>query len=144
MPFLETHSSTMDDDSVFDTFFLHPSFNTSREIVETQQNSKIDENAFLDKFLYLSESDSSSSAAVDNSFIPGDLRTPYRTSRGKIPRLLKNDLRRFYPAMFANVLNSQDRNLIYPYLERFYVPEANLELLRDLSSVWQVNSDNPN
>lgn len=80
------------------------------------------------------------SLLVDEQLIPDDLRTPVRTRLGKIPRLLKNDLRRFFPSMFINAINSQDRKLLIPYMEKFYVPNASLELLRDLSVVWNVNN----
>lgn len=72
--------------------------------------------------------------------VPDDLRTPFTTRRGKIPRLLKHDLRRFYPTMFINVLNSQDETLLSQYFERFYVPQTNLKLLYDLADVWTANN----
>lgn len=80
---------------------------------------------------------SSDVASVEDALVPRDLRTPLRTRYGKIPRLLKHDLRRFYPKILVNVLNSQDHQLVYDYFHKFYVPEASLEMLQDLSSVWQ-------
>lgn len=76
-------------------------------------------------------------AAADDALVPRDLRTPLRTRYGKIPRLLKHDLRRFYPKMLVNVLNSQDHQLVHDFFHKFFVPEASLEMLQDLSSVWQ-------
>lgn len=69
-------------------------------------------------------------------FIPSEMRTPLRTRYGKIPRLLKNDIRRFYPNMLINALNSQDHSMLSQFFKKFFVPDATLELLKDLSSVW--------
>lgn len=69
-------------------------------------------------------------------FVPVDLCTPFRTPYGKIPRLLKNDLRRFYPNMFINMLNYQDRNFSRDYFTKFFLSGATLLLLEDLTSCW--------
>lgn len=82
-------------------------------------------------------------AATDDALVPRDLRTPLRTRYGKIPRLLKHDLRRFYPKMLVNVLNSQDHQLVHDFFHKFFVPEASLEMLQDLSSVWQGGDGSP-
>lgn len=81
-------------------------------------------------------------AATDDVLVPRDLRTPLRTRYGKIPRLLKHDLRRFYPKMLTNVLNSQDHQLVHDFFHKFFVPEASLEMLQDLSLVWQAGDAN--
>lgn len=83
-------------------------------------------------------------AAADDALVPRDLRTPLRTRYGKIPRLLKHDLRRFYPKMLVNVLNSQDHQLVHDFFHKFFVPEASLEMLQDLSSVWQTRDGTNN
>lgn len=38
---------------------------------------------------------------------------------GLVPRILKNDIRRFYPSMFANVYNSCDYNFIKYYMKSY-------------------------
>eukprot|EP01031_Cornospumella_fuschlensis_P032422 gene32422-39207_t len=40
-----------------------------------------------------------------------------------LPKILKNDIRRSYPAMFANVYNSCDESLMNKYLHTFYRPD---------------------
>lgn len=72
--------------------------------------------------------------------VPDDLRTPLRTRNGKIPRLLKHDIRRLYPTMFINMLNSHDHDFTSKYFQKFFPPTAKLEMLQDLSSFWSVQA----
>lgn len=76
----------------------------------------------------------------ESSLVPDDLRTPLRTRNGKIPRLLKHDIRRLYPAMFINMLNSHDHDFTSKYFQKFFPPTAKLEMLQDLSSFWSVQA----
>lgn len=85
-------------------------------------------------------SSSSGGSTSSSTLVPDDFRTPYSTRRGKIPKLLKHDIRRFYPAMFINVLNSQDGDLLTRYFERFHLPQSNLKLLPDLATCWTVTN----
>lgn len=85
-------------------------------------------------------SSSSGGSTSSSTLVPDDFRTPYSTRRGKIPKLLKHDIRRFYPAMFINVLNSQDGGLLTRYFDRFHLPQSNLKLLPDLATCWTVTN----
>eukprot|EP01033_Poteriospumella_lacustris_P010117 gene10117-7213_t len=76
----------------------------------------------------------------ESSLVPDDLRTPLRTRTGKIPRLLKHDIRRLYPTMFINMLNSHDHDFTSKYFQKFFPPTAKLEMLQDLSSFWSVQA----
>lgn len=92
-----------------------------------------------------SHNDSSSSSSVqdavddvnddltaDDSAIPADLITRSKTRRGKIPRLVKHDIRRYYGRMLYNVMNSHDRQLIMQWFQTFAVHSMKLYRLEDL------------
>ncbi|RYG95353.1 hypothetical protein EON65_56105 [archaeon] len=44
-----------------------------------------------------------------------------------LPKILKHDIRRSYPAMFSNIYNSCDADLMNKYLETFYRPDITFQ-----------------
>lgn len=69
---------------------------------------------------------------VLGSTIPKELMTRTKTRRGKIPRLVKHDIRRYYGRMLYNVLNSHDRYLILRWFQTFSVQGIKFFRLEDL------------
>jgi len=49
-------------------------------------------------------------------------KKPYYIPVNKLPRILKRDIRRDYPNMYVNVLNSQDPELMNSFFEQFAIP----------------------
>lgn len=76
--------------------------------------------------------DANDDLTVDDSAIPADLITRSKTRRGKIPRLVKHDIRRYYGRMLYNVMNSHDRQLIMQWFQTFAVHSMKLYRLEDL------------
>lgn len=72
------------------------------------------------------------------ALIPNEWRTPFSTQHGKIPRLLKYDVRRLYPAIFISILNGQREVLLHQYFKYFILPETNSKLLHDLRVLSDV------
>eukprot|EP00981_Chlorochromonas_danica_P003745 scaffold688_cov149-Ochromonas_danica.AAC.3 len=57
-------------------------------------------------------------------------RMRHRKPRQRVspfPRILKRDIRRDYPAMYANVLNTAERSCIEAFLRTFCVPSCAME-----------------
>lgn len=64
--------------------------------------------------------------------------------RVRHPRVLKSDIRRFFPVMWANVLNSQDSKFVHSFLATFATPDVKLQfkqlLVRSLSDCVDTNT----
>lgn len=71
----------------------------------------------------------------DDLTIPAELVTRATTRRGKIPRLVKQDLRRHYGTMIMNALNSHDCALLQRWFHTFAVPAVQLTRLETFGPV---------
>lgn len=79
-------------------------------------------------------------------------KRPYYIPVNKLPRILKRDIRRDYPGMYVNVLNSLDVNLMSQFFEQFatptltfsrYLPQAhrhNIAISRSINGVHSIAS----
>lgn len=76
----------------------------------------------------------------DDFTIPPDLVTRASTRRGKVPRLMKQDIRRHYGAMILNTLNMHDCELLQRWFQTFAVPAVQLTRLETFGPI--VYADN--
>jgi hypothetical protein len=76
----------------------------------------------------------------DDFTLPPDLVTRATTRRGKVPRLIKQDLRRHYGTMILNALNMHDCELLQRWFHTFAVPSVELTRLQTFGPV--IYADN--
>lgn len=77
------------------------------------------------------DSDEDETLRVISALFPIAKGRPRASRRKPLPRIIKQDIRRHYPQMLFNVLNSHDSNMIDTFMQRYASPAAKMEKTLD-------------
>lgn len=116
--------SGFDDESLDDCDFFLGIMNDENYCVYEDEHG---DDSYHDDFI-LDSLSSSSDGSASNSMVNSSLKRKRIRNRRRIfaPRILKRDIRRYYPVMMANVFNSYDEKTVESFLGAFAAPDMRI------------------
>lgn len=142
------HHQTIENMSFDSSFYVHQQWETvwDRQLAtfsnQLQYNSQSPATSYDESshsFKSIGEDDSSESddeaLQVVSALLPKNKGKPRASRRKPLPRIIKQDIRRHYPQMLMNALNSHDMTMIKAFFGRYAHPAITLEKTLDRQTI---------